>query len=385
MIAETTHSFARTLETRIRRQRADGMCLIEVETPTAIDLHLTLTPLEAETPAALAGRLAEAVNARAATVVRLIAFGRMDVQSAMRAALCQTLKDPDLPVIWVEGAACDDSAIAGIQVHAVARADVRTIKHGEKIIGRAWDDAAATHCVLSSSGKMHADTSSAMQTGEIFEKMQAGLALAGMTMKDVARTWFFLDGILAWYGDFNRVRNKFFEQCELLPSSVPASTGVGGRNPAGSALTAVVWALHPHKNNSGLVVYVPSPRQGSAMSYGSAFSRAVEIRSPGLRQLLVSGTASIAADGKTAHAGDVRAQIELTMRVAGDILAARGMNFGDISRATAYFKSAAAAQIFGDWLALHQLTTLPAVNVRCDICRDDLLFEIELDAIQALA
>ena len=385
MIAETTPLSARTPVTRIRRQRADGLCSVEVETPTTLELHLTITPQKTETPAALAGRLAGVVKAGAATVVRLIAFGRMDLQSEMRTALCQNLNDPDLPVTWVEGEACDSSAIAGIQVHAVARADVRTIKHGEKIIGRAWDDAAATHCVMSIFGLTHTDVSPVAQTRETFENIQTVLALAGMTMKDVARTWFFLDGILAWYGDFNQVRNKFFEQCELRPGSLPASTGVGGRNPAGAALTAAAWALRPHENHSGLVDHVPSPRQGPATSYGSAFSRAVEIHPPGYRQLLVSGTASIAPDGCTAHTGDVRAQIELTMRVAGDILAARGMNFADVSRATAYFKSADAARVFGDWLALHQLTALPAVNVRCDICRDDLLFEIELDAIQALS
>jgi enamine deaminase RidA (YjgF/YER057c/UK114 family) len=204
-----------------------------------------------------------------------------------------------------------------------------------------------------------------------------------MTMKNVVRTWFFLDDILNWYGAFNRVRNTVFEQHELRPGSLPASTGVRGRNPAGTALTAAVWAVKPHDETNGTVHFVPSPQQCAATAYGSAFSRAVEINSGGFRQLLVSGTASIEPGGMTVHVGEVRAQIELTMQVAGAILESRGLDFSDVSRATAYFKSGADLPAFQGWLEENHLLSLPVVNACCEICRDDLLFEIELDAIAA--
>ena len=204
-----------------------------------------------------------------------------------------------------------------------------------------------------------------------------------MTMKDVARTWFFLDEILSWYGDFNRVRNDFFARSELRPVSVPASTGVSGVNPAGAALTAAAWAARAHDASTKVVEIVPSPCQCPAPAYGSAFSRAVELHLAGYRQLLVSGTASIEPGGHTAHVGDVRAQIELTMQVVEAILEARRMSFADVSRATAYFKFATDAPVFDDWLARHGVRTMPVVRTCCDICRDDLLFELELDAIKA--
>jgi enamine deaminase RidA (YjgF/YER057c/UK114 family) len=203
-----------------------------------------------------------------------------------------------------------------------------------------------------------------------------------MTVKNVARTWLFLDDILSWYGDFNHVRNDFFARTELRAGSVPASTGVSGRNPAFSAVGLAAWAVKP-RNQAGEVVHVvPSPRQCPAPAYGSAFSRAVEIGSPGFRQVLVSGTASIEPGGQTAHVGDVRAQINLSMEVVEAILESRGMTFADVSRATAYFRSGAAAPLFNDWLERHELRGLPVVNACCDICRDDLLFEIEVDAIK---
>ncbi len=202
-----------------------------------------------------------------------------------------------------------------------------------------------------------------------------------MTMKDVARTWFFLDDILSWYGDFNRVRNDFFARSELRPGSVPASTGVSGLNPSGAALTAAAWAVRAHDSSAKTVEVVPSPRQCPAPAYGSAFSRAVEMTLPGGRRILVSGTASIEPGGRTAHVGDVKAQIELSMQVVEAILGSRQMSFADVLRATAYFKSVGDAPVFNCWLAQRGLQAMPVVCAGCDICRDDLLFEIELDAI----
>jgi len=128
---------------------------------------------------------------------------------------------------------------------------------------------------------------------------------------------------------------------------------------------------------------IPSPKQCPAPAYGSAFSRAVEIHSPGFRQVLISGTASIEPGGATAHVGDVQAQIDLTMEVVESILESRGMSLADTSRATAYFRSGSDAPRFIEWMERHEIRNLPVVHACCDICRDDLLFELELDAIQS--
>jgi enamine deaminase RidA (YjgF/YER057c/UK114 family) len=140
------------------------------------------------------------------------------------------------------------------------------------------------------------------------------------------------------------------------------------------AIQAVDEAVYP-------ATEILSPLQGPAASYGSAFSRAVEIALPAGRRLLVSGTASIEQSGATMWVDDVGRQIELTMEVVEALLGSRGMGFRDTCRAALYFKRRDFAQAFADWCARHDLASLTGLPIHCDICRDDLLFEIELDAV----
>ena len=42
--------------------------------------------------------------------------------------------------------------------------------------------------------------------------------------------------ILDWYGDFNRTRDAFFSSRGIFDGLVPASTGMAGSNPQGTAL-----------------------------------------------------------------------------------------------------------------------------------------------------
>lgn len=366
---------------QVSHTSAAGLRLTTIESRGVTEYQLTLTPFPKETAAACARRLAEVLHSLDATIVRLIAFGPVSASQPTLVALRQALDTADVPMTWVEGLPCGGAAIAGLQAQAIGKAEVQGLVLAGNATARIWRDAVATHCVLSNLGGAHPELSRAEQTREAFVAMQGAFAQVGMTMKDVARTWFFLDDILSWYGDFNRVRNAVFEQHELRPGMMPASTGVRGRNPAGSAVAAAVWAVKPHDPAARVVTFVGSPRQCAATAYGSAFSRAVEINAGGHRQLLVSGTASIEPGGKTAHVGEVRAQIELTMRVVGDLLQARGMGFADVSRATAYFKSGVDQPLFQAWLVANQLQTIPVVNACCEVCRDDLLFEIEVDAV----
>jgi enamine deaminase RidA (YjgF/YER057c/UK114 family) len=106
----------------------------------------------------------------------------------------------------------------------------------------------------------------------------------------------------------------------------------------------------------------------------------MEINSGGWRRLLVSGTASIHPDGTTAWVGDANRQIQLTMEVIKALLNSRGMDFADITRATAYFEHPLFQPYFAAWCAAHDLEHMPVVATHCDICRDDLLFELEVDA-----
>jgi enamine deaminase RidA (YjgF/YER057c/UK114 family) len=194
--------------------------------------------------------------------------------------------------------------------------------------------------------------------------MEAVLDSGGMAFSDVLRTWFYNDNILGWYREFNGVRTKFFQEKKVFEGLLPASTGVAGRNALGA-------------------FEVPSPLQSSATQYGSSFSRAVELELPDLRRLYISGTASIDAQGKTVFLGDCAAQVRQTMEIVQAILQSREMDWGDVTRALVYFKRGADAPLFEKYRQEDGVPAFPAIVVENDICREDLLFEIEVDAIAA--
>ncbi len=217
------------------------------------------------------------------------------------------------------------------------------------------------------------------QARDAFDRANAALDIVGMSFGQVIRTWVFVEDILAWYGDLNRARTAFFREHGVFDGIVPASTGVGALNPLGAAVAINLMAVAPRSRRIK-IESVPSPMQCSAEDYGSSFSRALEVTEPGLRRLIVSGTASIAPGGETEHVGDVSGQIALTMDVVEAILESRGMGWNDVTRAVAYFRDRDDAPAFDAYRARTGLPELPLLITECTICRDDLLYEIEVDA-----
>ena len=159
------------------------------------------------------------------------------------------------------------------------------------------------------------------------------------------------------------MRREFFGRCHLFNHTVPASTGVGVKNPAGAALVAGAWAVAP-TNGVLFVGEVGSPLQCPAPVYGSCFSRAVEIVTPGWRRMFISGTASIAPKGDSVCAGDMDGQIDLTMQVVRAILVSRELDYADVTRATAYLRNPSDAPIFRRWCAKLGLENWPLVTAQ---------------------
>lgn len=272
------------------------------------------------------------------------------------------------------------SGLGGAHLHALTGPVQPLLLEGQPL-GTVWDSPHATECLLS--GLYAPDTSASRpaQARATYERMEEALDLVGMDFSHVARTWLFLEDILAWYGEFNDVRTRFFTERGVFDRLVPASTGIGGSNPAGAAMMTGVYAVKP-KDDTVTVQAVPSPLQCPALAYGSSFSRAVEVAMPGLRRLYVSGTAGIAPDGKTAHLGDVVGQTALTCDVVAAILHSRGLDWGDVTRATAYVRYPEDAGVFEQQRLAKGLPPLPVVVTHNVICRDDLLFELEVDAVR---
>ena len=340
---------------------------------------ITVRAQPAESVAHVFGRVGKELDRHGAEVLKMDVFGPCAAWAEGCQAIRQVWDEPAWPVTWVEGGPCNGAALAGVQVHAVAGADVDTVVLDERPVGRVYQDTHARYAYFGDIRPRDASSAKPEQTHQTFENLVSALRSAGMDMSQVVRTWLYNDHILDWYDAFNAVRTRFFAEHSMLDGLVPASTGIGASNPAGQALVAGALAFQP-LDDTAVARGVPSPLQCPAPAYGSTFSRAVELATPDHRRLLVSGTAGIEPGGQTAYVGNVAAQVELTMQAVGAILDSCRMSWPDVTRAVAYCKQPEFACAFDAYESVHSLD-LPAVRARADICRDDLLFEIELDAM----
>jgi enamine deaminase RidA (YjgF/YER057c/UK114 family) len=314
-------------------------------------------------------------------VLEVRVFGSSDTFEALRSGLGDFSGSAEWPVSLLDGSPAPGGGIAGVQLHLVRGTPVQTIRLEGEVVGRTFEDDGARYCVLGGVGPFDPVAHPAEQTTATLLRMEEALQSQGMELKDLVRTWFFLDHILGWYGQFNAARTEIFQERGIFQGYVPASTGIGGRNHRGSALVASALAMRPKTEGLG-VVEIPSPLQCPAEDYGSSFSRAAELTGPGFRRVLVSGTASIDPQGRTAHAGQLEAQITLTTEVVGAILESRGMGYRDVVRGNAYFNNAGNAEALAPVLRELGLPMNRILVSRNTVCREDLLFEMEVDAVR---
>ncbi len=269
--------------------------------------------------------------------------------------------------------------LAGVQVHALsAGGRPKILRSGTMPCGRLVhvgdNDYLTISCIQAPEARQ-----AAKQTQLMLEKAEAVLKQAGTDMHSVPRTWMWLGDILSWYNKFNKTRNRFFAERGLIGNGtvnrMPASTGIGivPRNGAicGMDLVAVVGP------NKSIEYLNAGGNQNSALKYGSAFSRASRVKTPAGTTLFVSGTASIGMNGKTTNIGDAQKQIEESINNVRAVLREMQGGDNDVVQATAYCKTAEAEKLFLNEYGNLAWPTLTAV---ADICRDDLLFEIEATA-----
>jgi enamine deaminase RidA (YjgF/YER057c/UK114 family) len=300
-------------------------------------------------------------------------------------ALAKTLGEPlPFPAAFLARHDTPEGDLRGARITALPSGTFRRVQSGNGTqAGVAWETSDARCILLAALAPGDTSATPGAQSAALWKELKKLLADARFNITDVVRTWFYNDRILDWYDDFNRVRTAFFNENAIFGKLVPASTGIGAANPQGAALMLDAMAVAPKQGATLEIKAVPSPLQCPANDYKSAFSRAVEISGQDGRHLFISGTASIEPEGRTAHTGDLDAQIKLSLRVVGAILESRGMRWEDTARAILYFPSPAWMKRFEPCRASLNLPPIPAIFAHGDICRGDLLFEIELDAFKA--
>jgi enamine deaminase RidA (YjgF/YER057c/UK114 family) len=119
----------------------------------------------------------------------------------------------------------------------------------------------------------------------------------------------------------------------------------------------------------------------------SSFSRGLRLDFGNVAVLLISGTASIGANGETLHEGDFRAQTRRTFSNITALLESEGASWRDIVRTSCYLRDierdyGAFNEERSAFYRAQELNPLPAsTGIQAILCRPELLVEIEAIAI----
>jgi enamine deaminase RidA (YjgF/YER057c/UK114 family) len=270
--------------------------------------------------------------------------------------------------------------ISGVQIHAIkCNVKPKIIDFQNHPCGRIVEVSGRTYLALSNISAPN-NNNLEQQAKAMLEKAEAILRNYGADFSDVPRTWMWLGNILSWYDNFNKVRNNFFAERGLINEKVkqvlPASTGIGlsSLNNSSCAMDLIA-VIEPSKPIEYLL---STGRQYSAFEYGSAFSRASVAVTPAAETVYISGTASIDLDGQTTNIDDPLGQINETILNVRSALKDANCGDDDIIQAVAYSKTPEIEKIFN---SVKTDLNWPCLSTICDICRPDLLFEIEATAI----
>ena len=216
------------------------------------------------------------------------------------------------------------------------------------------------------------------QTLGMFDLADDLLQQAGMTFRDVVRTWIYLRDIDRDYGDLNRARRVFFDSRGVDP--VPASTGIGGA-PVSDAHDLCLGVYAVKAGCPPIRTVMTSPTLNEAMQYGADFVRGMKMVESNKIALHVSGTASIDENGRTAHLDNLEAQADRMLVNIAALLEGQGAGFGDVVSAITYLKHPADAGILREKLRDAGFGGFPHALVAAPICRPNLLCETEVLAV----
>ncbi|MEE8451332.1 MAG: RidA family protein [Thermoguttaceae bacterium] len=216
------------------------------------------------------------------------------------------------------------------------------------------------------------------QSDRMFDQALQMLGDLGTTFPDVVRTWIYLSDIDRDYGTLNASRNDFFDRENV--NRLPASTGIGGGlYPGDSQCTFDLYTLlNPEIAD---IEIMTTPTLNEAAEYGASFSRGMRMTLPEQTYLFISGTASVDEAGATVHVGDARLQIERMLLNIRELLRPHGANWTDLAHAVTYLKSADYLPTYREILAKWGVSSMPHTIVEANVCRPELLCEMEAIAV----
>lgn len=325
-------------------------------------------------------------------------------------ALVETIQGADRPATtFVPQPPVDGAAVAveawlietgpgAAQVERVAESVARVSFHG------------LTWCLAAQAEPRPGTTGVFNQTTSALSVLRGQLARAGVGLEHVLRTWYYLGEITEpeddteRYKELNRARGAFYEGVHFLADCVPpgqpaavtypASTGIGSDERSLRLSALALQTERPDVSTTGL----ENPQQTSAFQYAACYSpkspqfaRAMALACGPDTAIFVSGTASI-TDSETRHIGDVEAQTHLTLDNIAVLIAednlrrhslpGRGVALEELALARVYVKHVEDAPRVRA-ICEARMPDTPMIHVVADVCRPDLLVEIEALAFRA--
>lgn len=237
-----------------------------------------------------------------------------------------------------------------------------------------------------------------------FQKLKLVLDSIELNLDTIVRQWNYVGEILDMssangrtmqnYQIFNEVRNSYYSQYRKC-SSFPAATGIGMNS------THVGIDCYAIGNQSNIqVIPISNPNQEDSYQYGQdvlvgdaivhkqapQFERAVLLKSGARSKLIISGTAAIIGQ-KTIGIGDV---VQQTIATIDNIetLVSRTNLMNHCSNPEEYPDKYSYLRVYvknrSDITTVKRICTenygdVPMTFVQADICRDNLLVEIEAE------
>lgn len=298
----------------------------------------------------------------------------------------------------LDGEPCfNPDSIAGVQIEAIlcsqeVTAPVPCYDEKQSCHGFTWQEGNARFTILQNLRTEVQDLATQSrpeQTTYALKKADTILRSIDSDYHFVTRTWIYLDDILAWYTPFNQARTAFYRSIGIMPDLekssttppsecyLPASTGIRGRNTSGAACTVDLIAVEIPKESKINIRRLTNKKQKDAFRYGAAFARASVLETPTYSEVQISGTAAIDETGASILPGDTEGQIRYTLDTIQTLIAEAGFELTDICSATAFLKYRKDLPLLLQILKEKGLEKLPVVFCHADICRDELLFEMD--------
>jgi enamine deaminase RidA (YjgF/YER057c/UK114 family) len=296
---------------------------------------------------------------------------------------------------------CSGAALA-IEAWAIGGKSVWVERHGPDGLSVSYDGVRWIYCAgiqpeAAGDSKVYPAVTSAL------ERTKGALHRAGSRFEHVVRLWFYLgdvtgpEGELQRYHELNRARTDFYRDIDFGGSFLartdhrgvyPASTGIGM---GGRGLIVSCLALETNRKDL-LLAPLENPRQTPPYIYppryspqSPKFARAIAMILSDYATIWISGTASV-VNSESRYPGDVEKQTEQTIDNIERLIASEnflrhgvkgaGASLQDLAKIRVYLRH---QEDFARCRAIceRRIGPVPAIYAVADVCRPELLVEIE--------